>query len=238
MAQKKKRKKRRGHPGRIFLVSMLFAALFIACIYGAYTFMVDSSPYINASPTPGVQSAVSPSPSVQPTPSLRPSPSARVRESAEPDDEEEYGSEPERTPSGEYTEEVLLSTYEDDTYGFACPYPENFEPDGLEGEGVQLSLTSSDGSAYQYIIADDSPADTPAMDMRAFLSEHPSAIIEENRSGSDYYYILINENGMYIYRYAAYSDGSAKGFEFGYTESAADMYAGYPDDIRADFMLY
>lgn len=238
MAQKKKRKKRRGHPGRIFLVSMLFAALFIACIYGAYTFMVDSSPYINASPTPGVQTAVSPSPSVQPTPSLRPSPSASVRESSEPDDEEEYGLEATRTPGREPAAEIVFSTYEDDIYGFACPYPENFEPDGLEGEGVQLSLTSSDGSAYQYIIADDSPADTPAMDMRAFLSEHPSAIIEENRSGSDYYYILINENGMYIYRYAAYSDGSAKGFEFGYTESTADMYAGYPDDIRADFMLY
>lgn len=238
MSQRKKRKRRSSHPSRIFLIALLFAALFIACIFGAYKFMVDSSPYINASPTPGVNKAVSPSPSVQPSSQPTPTSTAHTRTGRSHDDEDLQYGESTHSPNGQYDEEIMFSMYEDDLYGFTCPYPSDFDVTASNGTGVQLSLRSVDGSAYQDIIVNDSPSDTPSMDMRAFLSDHPSAIIEENRSGDDYYYILINQDGQYIYRYEAYSEGSSKGFEFGYSESTADRYAEYPDDIRADFTLY
>lgn len=246
MAQHRKRKKKRVRAGRVFLAALFFAALFIGCIYAAYKFMVDSSPYINATPTPGVNAVYTPLPSQSPVPSPSSSPrrSERAAEEDETEDEtdtdEEDGNdrdEPESTRSSARGE-VRYSAYEDDSYGFACPYPSDFSTGGAGSGDVCLSLYSGDGRAYQDIIAASETSGSPAMDMRDFLSEHPSAVIEGSSSGSDYYYVLINDGGMYIYRYQAYSAGTAKGFEFGYEESAADIYSGCPADIRADFTLY
>lgn len=242
MAQHRKRR-RKVKKGRVFLAALFIAALFVGCIYGAYALFVASSPYINATPTPSAGTIYTPFPSVSPSPVSTPSPSPRRAhtngddETDAEDDETDNGPRSSRRPSEE-PGDVSLSSYEDDNYGFACPYPSDFSSNGGGNGDIQLTLISNDGRAYQDIIASSDISSSPAADMRAFLSEHPSAIIEKNSSGSDYYYVLINDNGTYIYRYAAYTEGTAKGFEFGYDEQVRDTYEDYPDMIRADFTLY
>ena len=232
MAQQKKHKKKK-QGWKIVLLSFFLVALFIACIYGAYTMMVGSSPYINASPTPGAKMVqavtASPLPSAAPTPTS----TASARPGREP--EETATAKPKSSSDGSSSSGSMI-TYEDDSYGYSCPYPDSFSKDNVNDNRVRLSLRSLDGSAYEHILVDEAPSDNPAMDMRAFLSRYPSAIIQENRSGNDYFYALIKDGSTYIYRYMAYSDGTAKGFEFGYEN--ADQYQDYPQEIRDNFMLY
>lgn len=233
MAQRKKKRKKKG--GTV-LLGFILVALFAACIYIAYNAMTNASPYINKEPSssPTAIQASTPAPTGSPIPSSSAASRSPARTSSpNPSAKADSTS----TPNAKSDSDAFAS-YANDSYGFSCPYPEGFLEYSGEDSNAQLSLRSSDGGAYEHIFTSDSPAETPAMDMRDFLSAYPSAQIIENRAGNGYFYALIKYEGTYIYRYTSYSDGTAKGFEFGYGESLEDKYSEYPSIIRADFTLY
>ena len=228
----KKRRHQKRHGARNVLIALLLVGLLAACIVFSYKWIENSSPYMGKStPAPTtVQGTTAPT-SAAPSRTAAPSPSPRASGTPQPERTRKPSSQDGNT-SPEF------ETYEDDIYGFDCPYPESFSISATQETGVLLSLRSPDGSAYQKIFVDENPSSSPSMDMRAFVSEYPRAAIIENRAGSEYFYALIKLEDTYIYRYAAYTDGIAKGFEFGYGENVKDLYADYPADIRAEFELY
>ena len=238
MANKKKSSSRhRKHKKRLsaFVMVLVTAIIFGGCIYITYTKFSESSPYIKAetSPSPAaIASAPSASPSVaarsksghQSTSSPPPTEKSEIKKTTEP-----YAS---ASPKSAFTE------YADDLYGFSCPYPSNFSEYSGEDTHAVMSLRAPEGSAYEHIFANESSSCLPTTEMRDFISSYPTASIIENRAGSDYYYALIKYDDMYIYRYAAYTDDTEKGFEFGYSENTKDTYSKYPEEIKDNFILY
>lgn len=225
----KKRRKKFSALGVILLAAVIFGG----CIYFAYTQFSKSSPYINAEATPSpIAPSSSPAVSVAPksksthqsTPSPQPTAKADTKKTASPAASV--------SPKSDFTE------YADDLYGFSCPYPSNFSEYTGEDSKAIMSLRAPEGSAYEHIFANESSSCIPTTEMRDFISSYPTALIIENRAGTDYYYALIKYDDMYIYRYAAYTNDTEKGFEFGYSENTKDMYSKYPEEIKDNFVLY
>lgn len=237
MAPKRRKKK---HKGRIAVLVIILILLFAGCMFLAYYLMASSSPYIKSNHNASTPQPTSLSPTRAPYSSPSPSPSSsRTVPTSSPYSSTKPTSSPRSGNSGTATySDNEFYAYSNDEYGFECPYPKNFTEYSGGDSDVQTAFTSPDGNAYEYIIASDYPNDTPAMDMREFVSSYPTAQIIENRAGSDYFYALIKYDDMYVYRYEAYSDGTSKGFEFGYNEDFEYKYSDYPKEIRSNFTLY
>lgn len=241
MANRRRRKKK--HGGRAILALLGVIVLFAVCIGGAYTLFAKNSQYINPTPNPlektitastanpkGTNSPVSVSTTVPKTtknPTSTPKPTKAVQTVA-----------PTKEPESVKNSEVNLYTYENTEYGFECPYPSNFSEYSGNDPTAAISYRSPDGAAYEHIFAGIESYGTPSMDMRDFVSSYPTAQIIRNRAGNDYFYALIKYDDMYIYRYTDYSGGSAKGFEFGYSERLENVYADYPEEIKSYFTIF
>lgn len=215
MAKRKKKKKK----SPIVLI-ILLAVLFVGSVYGMNKFWTSSSPYIKNNATP--------------TPIAAHTPMATMDVSYTATSTPKTSDKPTATSSSEETAEKLAE-YENDEYSFSCPYPQKFSQTTPAASDTLLSLRSSDGAAYENIFASDATGQTPAVDMRDFVSKYPTAKIVDNRIGNTYYYILIKVNNEYIYRYVAYGEDTVKGFEFGYNESFESEYLEYPKQIKSGF---
>lgn len=235
----KHRKKKRKSGG--CLVLLLAIIVFAACIYFTYTKFSESSPYINAEATASPTAAPSTSSKASANTSKNTSSknSKNTAKPSSPSPKPTQKSEKEKStdkPSSPKTGELV--EYSNDIYGFSCPYFSSFSEYIGETPDALISLKAPEGSAYEYIFATEDTSSSPTSEMREFISSYPTASIIENRAGNDYFYALIKYDDMYIYRYAAFTDDTEKGFEFGYSENTKDTYSDYPAEIKDNFILY
>ena len=243
-----KHKKKKGCFFPVFL--LLCVALFVACVYFPYKMYSQSSKYINATPSPvplgtsqpktvagtvHTKSSVSASPEASPKSSSKPTSKPSSKPTSEPTDEPKSSK---KLSVKSENDEIVMKEYENELYGFSCPYADGFSFYESSDPTAVLALRSPDGGAYEHIFVNDMPTDSPAVGMKNFVSSYPSAEILENRAGSNYYYVLIKNEDTYVYRYAEYTDDIEKGFEFGYAENNASIYEKYPQEIRDNFYLY
>lgn len=230
-ARHRKRKKRLSAFGAVLIAAIIFGG----CIYIAYTKFSESSPYIKAETTPS-PTAIASMPSVSASPAVKSKSAYPSTSSPQPTEKSEIKKT--AVPSASLSPKSSFTEYADDLYEFSCLYPSNFSEYSGEDTHAVMSLRAPEGSAYEHIFASESSSGLPTTEMRDFISSYPTASIIENRAGADYYYALIKYDDMYIYRYAAYSDNTEKGFEFGYSENTKDIYSKYPEEIKDNFILY
>lgn len=246
MAQRKIQKhQRRRNKRRVFFSFIMLVILFVGGFYAAYHWFVGESKYINPTPSPKPLHTVSPSSTQIPSSAggksksksnstSKPKSTSKASSTSAPKETASATS----TPSASPKAKLNMKEYSNDNYGFSCPVMSDFSTYVGEDPNAVMSVRSTDGSAYEHIFVSDYAPSDASIGMRDFISSYPTAKIIKNNAGSGYFYALIKYEDMYIYRYAAYTDGTEKGFEFGYSESTEALYEDCPEEIKDNFDLY
>ncbi len=160
-----------------------------------------------------------------------------------PDADNKPGNEPDAHPTSgtteaPKTEDITYSTYTNNTYGFYCAYPDNFNEVDPRGVNSLKTFVSEDGSAEMTIRAS---VNTNSVSTEESLNDFINAYggnVSYEASGDTWYAISVTSEGRLFYRKLFNKNGYLCCMDFSMNEGEKDKYGPYVEYIEDNFKMY
>lgn len=133
--------------------------------------------------------------------------------------------------------EPRYNTYTDPELNFSCSYPSHFEKYTDNTDEGRYTLRNKDRSVTLRICAEDNSSGiTIPQSLSMFTSKNPGAI-EYSNTGSTYYAVRVNTDGLCKYRYLVSKNKHFYWFDMTYPEEYHAIYDNYIKHIYASFTV-
>lgn len=136
-----------------------------------------------------------------------------------------------------HVENPRYSVYSDPDYNFSCAYPSHFEKYIDNTASGRYTLKTGDGKATLRICAEKNDAGITIPQALSMYTSKTGGEIEFSRTGSTYYTVRINSDGVCKYRYFVNKGSNSYWFELNYPEEYKYIYEEYEQHIYTSFKI-